>query len=166
MQQTGELKPVPGFCGYAVDRAGNIVGPRGWPLKQLETRGGYRKVNLYLGKKMKTISAHRVVWSARNGTLIPPGMQIDHINNERSDNRPGNLNLVTRTENNNKVYDQKRNKKYGSITPFVAERIFLDLRMYKDIAADLGVTIAVVYKIKNRRTHRRFTDHLVVPNAE
>lgn len=42
--------------------------------------------------------AHRVIWEMVNGP-IPEGMEIDHINGVRSDNRLGNLRLVTRAEN-------------------------------------------------------------------
>lgn len=41
---------------------------------------------------------HRVVWVEHNGP-IPDGMQIDHINHDRSDNRIENLRLVTPQQN-------------------------------------------------------------------
>ena len=44
------------------------------------------------------IYAHRVVWIMRNGD-IPQGMEIDHINHDRTDNRIENLRLVTRSIN-------------------------------------------------------------------
>ena len=58
-------------------------------------RDGYRYtiVSGYASNKF-----HRVLWEAFNGP-IPEGMQIDHINGERDDNRLDNLRLVTRAEN-------------------------------------------------------------------
>ncbi|MCF0178649.1 MAG: HNH endonuclease [Bacteroidales bacterium] len=49
--------------------------------------------------------AHRVVWEIYNGE-IPKGMQIDHINHVRTDNRIENLRLVSHQENkkNNSMY--------------------------------------------------------------
>lgn len=41
---------------------------------------------------------HRVLWEEANGP-IPEGMQIDHINGDRYDNRLENLRVVTRQEN-------------------------------------------------------------------
>lgn len=41
---------------------------------------------------------HRIVWEMFNGE-IPDGMQIDHINHERSDNRIQNLRMVTKISN-------------------------------------------------------------------
>lgn len=42
--------------------------------------------------------AHRLVWVLHNGD-IPNGMQIDHINGVRDDNRIENLRLATRSIN-------------------------------------------------------------------
>ena len=46
----------------------------------------------------KDFQAHRVVWEMFNGK-IPEGLQIDHINGVRDDNRIENLQCITRTQN-------------------------------------------------------------------
>ena len=55
---------------------------------------GYMRVG-FLGKQYM---AHRVIWEMHNGS-IPDGMQIDHINGVRDDNRIANLRVVTHQEN-------------------------------------------------------------------
>lgn len=55
---------------------------------------GYLEVQVY-GKKVK---AHRLAWEFIKGE-IPEGMQIDHINHMRDDNRLSNLRLVSQGDN-------------------------------------------------------------------
>lgn len=60
-----------------------------------ERKDGYLDIKLF-GKKHLY---HRVVWELVYGE-IPDGMFIDHIDHNRKNNKPSNLRLVTRTENN------------------------------------------------------------------
>lgn len=61
---------------------------------------GYARVFLSKNKKCKAFLLHRLVWEAFNGP-IPEGMQVNHINENKLDNRLVNLNLMTSKENNN-----------------------------------------------------------------
>lgn len=44
-------------------------------------------------------AAHRVAWALHHGEIPPKHLEIDHINRDRSDNRPENLRLVTPSTN-------------------------------------------------------------------
>ncbi len=68
---------------------------------------GYRQVALRLDGKQYQLKAHRVAWILEHGA-IPDGLQVDHINGIRDDNRLCNLRLVTQREN-----DQNRRKARG-----------------------------------------------------
>ena len=51
---------------------------------------------------------NRLVWELLHGP-IPDGMQIDHVNGDRRDNRAANLRAVTITENNRNMRLSHRN---------------------------------------------------------
>lgn len=61
-------------------------------------RNGYAGITLSVNNQTKTFSAHRLMWEAFNGA-IPEGMQINHINGDKTDNRLENLELCTPQEN-------------------------------------------------------------------
>lgn len=66
---------------------------------------GYR-VTILNGVKLYQ---HRIVWEMFNGE-IPEGMNIDHINHNRSDNRLNNLRLVAQSTNCKNLSRRKDNK--------------------------------------------------------
>ena len=66
---------------------------------QIDHRGYYR-VELWKQSIGKRYKVHRLVWEAFNGS-IPEGLQVNHINEIKTDNRLENLNLMTPKENTN-----------------------------------------------------------------
>ncbi|HDM8089251.1 TPA: HNH endonuclease [Yersinia enterocolitica] len=53
---------------------------------------------LHVGFNHKTYKVHRVIWEMHNGP-IPEGMQVDHIDHNRVNNRIENLRIVTQAQN-------------------------------------------------------------------
>ena len=82
-------------------------GPGGVALKEprelcgSEVRG-YLVVNIRNGETKMQCHIHRIVWIAANG-VIPEGYVVDHINNDKKDNRLTNLQLLTPGENSTKA---------------------------------------------------------------
>lgn len=71
-------------------------------LKPQPNHRGYKLVTLSDNDgKIKTYSVHRVVYESVTGQPIPEGMDVNHINEDKSDNRFENLNLMTRQDNCN-----------------------------------------------------------------
>jgi hypothetical protein len=58
-------------------------------------KDGYNIISV----KGKQWREHRYVWTLSNGD-IPKGMEIDHINGKRDDNRIENLQMLTKKQNN------------------------------------------------------------------
>lgn len=82
-------------------------GPGGVPYKQpKELKGtelnGYRVVNIRNRSTKLQCRVHRIIWISQNG-IIPEGYCIDHINNNKADNRIENLQLLTLEENSHKA---------------------------------------------------------------
>jgi hypothetical protein len=57
----------------------------------------YLCVKFILNGKGRTAQAHRLVWAVRRGP-IPLGLTVNHKNGRKRDNRPGNLELATHSE--------------------------------------------------------------------
>lgn len=96
------------YNGYLVDELGNV-----WSTKKKGGQGsscpprihsykvdkyGYQQVCLSVNGSRKYKSIHRLVYESINGD-IPYNLQVDHINNDKTDNRICNLQLLSLAEN-------------------------------------------------------------------
>lgn len=100
-------KPIPGYEDlYEVSNIGQIRRTNyrgtGKPrlLKTKNCNVGYKHVSLCKNGESKCFTVHYLVYSTFNGK-VPTGFQINHINEDKGDNRVENLNLMTPKENIN-----------------------------------------------------------------
>jgi hypothetical protein len=108
MYKSVEWKPVPGLADlYEVSNRGDVVriSTHGATPKRIRRPvNPHRKPNGYLAFDLQRDQtrdrqyAHRLVWRAFRGE-IPRGIDVNHRNGVRDDNRLENLELVTRSEN-------------------------------------------------------------------
>ena len=126
-----QWKPIKNYEGYEVSNFGEVKS-----LERFDSRGhrrkekllspvknskGYLKVDLYKNGVRKNFKIHRLVYSAFVGE-IPEDMQVNHLDENKENNRVDNLNLMTSKENNNwgarnaKVAAAKRGKKCSEET--------------------------------------------------
>lgn len=91
-------RDIPGYEGlYQVSNYGNVKSTRFNKerlLKPGKSKTCYLCVALFFGKSRKTQYVHRLVWIAFNGPA-PSGMQVNHMNEVKTDNRLENLNLLS-----------------------------------------------------------------------
>ena len=98
-------KDIKGYPNYMVSNMGQVKSlnyrqtGREKIMKQQLYRG-YLNVGLRKNRKLKIFRVHRLVYEAFYGR-IPQGMQVNHINEIKTDNRLENLNLMTPKENSN-----------------------------------------------------------------
>ena len=106
-------RDIPNYEGYQVSNLGRVkslerlrkgkndslVTVKEKILKQ-QLVCGYYQIGLHKNSKVRFYLVHRLVWFVFNGQ-IPEDMQVNHINEIKSDNRLSNLNLMTAKENIN-----------------------------------------------------------------
>ncbi len=66
----------------------------------------------------RPIFMHRYIMVLKTGEEIPKGLVVDHINNEKLDNRTGNLRIV-----NHSINSHNRQKKAGCISKYIGIRV-------------------------------------------
>lgn len=120
---------------------------------------GYRRLNI----QGSHLAAHRIIWERFNGP-IPKGMEIDHENGNRSDNRIGNLRLCQHRQNmrNQKVQSRSTtgikgvgfDKKSGLYRARVKTNGITTCRMFSDI-----IEAANWVAEEREKQHKEFHNH-------
>ena len=93
-------------------------------LKSSPDSKGY--LQIYLSdndNNIKNYKVHRIVYEAVTGQPIPDGLDVNHINEDKSDNRFENLNLMTRQENINHGTRNERARKALTNHPLKSKQV-------------------------------------------
>ena len=100
LYQASNLGRVKSLERFRKGKNGSLVPVKEKILKPKISDNGYYQVALFKNSKVRFYLVHRIVFEAFN-TTIPEGLQVNHINEIKSDNRLSNLNLMTSKENTN-----------------------------------------------------------------
>lgn len=93
-------------------------------MKPKTNNSGYQLVFLSNEEeKMKGYLVHRIVYETFSGEPIPEGMQVNHINEIKTDNRFENLNLMTPKQNTNYGSGIERCRKALTNNPKISKQV-------------------------------------------
>ena len=92
------------YHGYTVFSNGFILNKDGSIKKLNINPKGYWTSNFYYEGRLHCHLAHTFVWRAFNGE-IPKGFEVDHVDNDRLNFNLDNLQLLSKSQNNQKAYD-------------------------------------------------------------
>ena len=145
-------------------------GQRGVRLDEPQKLGclapnGYIVFTLHANGERKQIRANRAVYLAAHGP-IPDGYVVDHINNDKSDNRIANLQLLTPEDNSHKakedglyLTDDSPGTKLSAYMRTVLRYDYFDGGgSYSQLAEKYGISKARVADIVKLRGHTDLTD--------
>lgn len=160
------FKDVVGFEGeYQISNFGRVktLKPRSEVYIKPSNRNGYLRVGLRKNNKRYSKSVHRLVGEAFIG-VPKKGMQINHKNGIKDDNRVCNLEWVTHSENIRHAFRTKllvRPKGEKNHNATLTNEQALEIRaMYplgcftkQEIADAYGVSFSCVKNILSRKTY-------------
>lgn len=127
-----KLKDIKGFEGlYAVTADGRVWSYlRNKWLKPGINSNGYYRAQLRKEGKVYNFFVHRLVYSAFKGE-IPEGLTVDHIDGNKINNTPDNLQLLTSGENTSKAWKGRKHTEDTKRKMSEARRIYYVKRKLK-----------------------------------
>lgn len=121
-----EWKLIPGYESYEVSDCGNVRRTDGLIMQQHISYNGYMRVGLRANGKRSHLLVHRLVMAAFVGPC-PDGKQVNHIDENRSNNQLLNLEYVTPGENVNHGTCQakKAARRSKPVSQFSLDHVFI-----------------------------------------
>ncbi len=115
-------------CEVTISNFGNKRSKNGMVSKGTLYSTGYYRMKLKNIKtgEYETKNVNRIVWSVFSEKEIPPGMFIDHIIEDKSDNRFENLQVLTPGENTKKAARERAGAAKGTANDMGVYRLNLD----------------------------------------
>lgn len=155
-------KIIPYEQMYEVSTFGRVRNTNTGVVKSLrKDRYGYLRVTLY--PSGKTYTVHRLVATVWIEGKSNDRCQIDHIDNDKTNNSVENLEWVTPKENVNRIPVRKTvagtDNPMSSISEQVARYIKYSFdKSYKDLISELGVSGNVIVGIRQRKSWVHIVD--------
>lgn len=131
----------------------------GRPLKGF-IDNGYRRLQIGVNGSFRKESVHRLVAIAFIGP-IPKGMQVNHKNGVKHDNRVENLEIVSAGENNRHAFKvlgrRTGQEKLGEAEIREIRRLYAEGETQTEISKKFPVTVQTIHSIVHRKSWARLT---------
>lgn len=111
------------------------------------TKRGYLAIRFYVAGKPYMLAAHRLVWTVLRGP-IPDGMDLNHVDGNKTNNDPSNLEPVTRGANHEHAY-RTGLRKVTDVPAAIAGKVKAMRAQgisYSKIGAALGVSQTTAFR--------------------
>jgi hypothetical protein len=131
---------------------GNNANPITPRRAELKMRNGYLGIKMDVARKQCWAYAHRLVWEALRGP-IPAGMEINHIDGDKTNNHPSNLEAVTPSQNMEHAYRTGLKTRPRSVPAPILQNFILPAKKlraegmsFKAIAETLGISQTTAFR--------------------
>ena len=147
-----EWRPIPGweYEGYDISSCSRIRNRHGRILRQAISDRGYRFIVLCRNSRPRAFRVHRLLMHAFIGPC-PDGMEVNHKNGIKTDNRLENLEYVTRSQQALHAYalglSQPKNAKLSLEKADEIRRRRREGESARALAREFGVSHSRIYQI-------------------
>ena len=144
------------FSDYAANKDGVVINLKTKRIIKIsKSNSGYLYFSIYNKKlkKTKTYAQHRFVYEVFK-EKIPTNLEIDHLNNLKSDNRIKNLQLLTKKQN----IEKSNNKPIISISIKTGEKRRFDSIKQAGIELDISKSLISLICTNKRKTAKSKKD--------
>lgn len=154
--------PIPGYEGrYSVCPDGRIYSHRR-ELHMTSHVGnhGYLIVKLFDGERKSTQTVHKLVALAYYGERPPGDIHVNHKDGNKLNNRPENLEYVTRSKNCKHAVKHGLSKvplRKDDVFPLIVLGRLAKGMLVREVADSLGVAKHTICRIKNGHTYADVT---------
>lgn len=154
--------------GYRALEDGTLISPRGRKLSSKSKKRGYIHFSVCLreggASRDVKVAAHRFIAFLKYGNrLFNPGLEVRHLNGNKTDNSFSNLVLGTHSQNmmdrgreERREHGKKAARFLRSLTPDQVKELRRDRdsgKSYKYLCQKYGVAKSTVSYIVNRKTY-------------
>ena len=134
---------------YFTTKEGDVYNADGYKMNPYTQSDGYKQIKMYQDGCTRQKYVHRMVWEEFMGP-IPNNMQINHINEDKTDNRLENLELVTCEENIRKrSYNKLNMEACKSIRKEYVQKSYITLQV---LASRYGVHPTTIHNCITEKT--------------